>query len=307
MKKVILLATGWALDYWESDKEAPYPKTTYQQLHEWEELSKSCPLAGLGIYIKQREKDFTRIPFVYLKIRGMRYDPDTGKPFFDFKVTKKSSTQSKILTDRLPTENKKLFSAIDAGRLIKILKGIGEKPPEEWLNLVELAETHVDWHDYIGKYFLDLKSGNLGNEEFEDRVANLLTALGFDVVQKGHRIQGEYPDGIANFEDESVIVYDCKNRVDFIPTAEDNRAIEKYMKDEGKMRKGKTILSAFIAKSFGTASQKDVFYFSIDFLLYLLYKKLSLGSRFNLAPLKKILDNKISLTIETIDKEWLKS
>lgn len=307
MKKVILLETAWTSDYWESDKEAQYPKTTYTQLLGWEDLSKNCPLAGLGIYIKQKEKDFTRIPFVYLKITGMRNDTTTQQPFFDFKVIKKSNTQSKSLTDRLSAENKKLFSAIDAGKLIKILNEIDEKPPKEWLDFIELVETPVTWHDYIGKYLLDLKSGSLGNEEFEDRVADLLTALGFDVVQKGHRIQGEYPDGIAAFEDEYAVVYDCKNTLNFIPTAADNRAVEKYMKDEGKMRKEKTILSAFITKSFGAAPQKDVFYFSVDFLLYLLYKKLSLGSRFNLAPLKKILDNKISLTIETIDKEWLKS
>jgi hypothetical protein len=85
MKQVILLATCWASDYWESGKEAPYPKTKYTELPGWEELSKNCPLAGLGIYIKQKEN----IPFVYLKITEMRYDPNTHAPYFNFQVIKK--------------------------------------------------------------------------------------------------------------------------------------------------------------------------------------------------------------------------
>ncbi|ROL56130.1 hypothetical protein D9V84_09410 [Bacteroidetes/Chlorobi group bacterium Naka2016] len=304
MKKVILLATAWHSDYWESDKEAPYPGTTYTQLKEWDELSQNCPLAGLGIYIKQKENDFRTIPFVYLKITGMRYDPITQQPYFNFKVIKKASRESIELSIRLPSETRRLFSAINADQLIKILNEIGEKPPAEWLSLIESGQTSVSWEDYIGKYFLDLKSGNLSNDEFEDRIYNLLTALGFDVIQKGHKIRGEYCDGVAIFEGGYGIVYDCKNTVDFIPTAENKRALAKYLEDEKKLHEEKNLFNAFIAESFGL-EQNEVFYFSIDALLYLLYKKLIMGSKFRLSPFKKILDNKMSLTIETIKKEWL--
>jgi hypothetical protein len=112
MNRVIILATGWTEDYWGAEKEAQYPKTRYTELPDWEELSKHCPLAGLGVYITQKGKD--------------------------------------------------------------------------------------------------LRSGNLGNEEFEDRVANLLTALGFNVRQKGYKSRGEYPDGIAFLDDQYSVVYDCQ-------------------------------------------------------------------------------------------------
>jgi len=36
MKKILLLATVWQPDYWESDKEAPYPKHKYTDLPEWD-------------------------------------------------------------------------------------------------------------------------------------------------------------------------------------------------------------------------------------------------------------------------------
>jgi mRNA-degrading endonuclease YafQ of YafQ-DinJ toxin-antitoxin module len=304
MKQVILLATDWDPNYWESNKEAPYPKRKYTELPGWEELSKNCPLAGLGIYSKLKKNDLTKIPFVYLKIIGMRYESNTHEPHFNFELIKKSKTESKRLIDRLPEENKKLFSAIEAGQLIKILYEIGEEPPKEWFELIELVRTPVSWEEYIGKYFLKLKDVNISNSEFEDIVAKLLNALGFDITQKGHKIEGEFADGIAAFENDYAIVYDCKNIYDYIPTANDKRALEKYFNDERKVRKEKYLYKAFIAKSFGEA-QRDIFYLSVDSLLYLLYKKLTMGSKFTLLPFKKILDNNIMLTIKIINKEWL--
>ncbi len=307
MKQVIILATAWEPNYWDVDKEAPYPKTKCTDLPEWDELARNCPLPGLGVYTMQGKKDYRQEPFVYLKITHMRCD---GKPYFTFKAIKKSSTKSEDIIDKLPSQNKssplkpKLFSAIDVDQIIKILSEIGEEVPKDWLALIELTEIRVTWYDYIGKYFLDLREGNLSYEEFEDRVANLLKALGFEVSQKGHKTPENTPDGVATFEDEYHIVYDCKNTSNFIPTTEDNRAIKKYLEDEGKILKGK-IFGVFIARSFGEEQRRDIFYFRTEELLYLLYKKLSIGRKFNLAPLKKILDNKMNLTIETIDKEWL--
>jgi mRNA-degrading endonuclease YafQ of YafQ-DinJ toxin-antitoxin module len=304
MKQVILLATRWASDYWESDKEAPYPKTKYTELPGWEELSKNCPLAGLGIYIKLKKNDLTNIPFVYLKITGMRYDTNTHTPYFNFRVIKKSKTESKRLLDRLPKEKKKLFSSIEAGQLINILNEIGEEPPKEWSELIELVGREVSWENYIGEYFFKLKDVNISDSEFEDIVAKLLNALGFDITQKGHKIKGEFADGIAAFENDYAIVYDCKNTYNYNPTANDKRALEKYFDGERKVRKEKYLYKAFIAKSF-RGVQRDIFYLPVDSLLYLLYKKLTMGSKFTLSPFKKILDDNISLTIETIDKEWL--
>lgn len=107
-------------------------------------------MPGLGIYIKWKEKDFRENPFVYLKIIGMEYDPDTEGPCFYFKAIKKSDTPSKILIDKLPSENKnKLFSAIEVDLMIKILREIGEKPTEEWLSFIKEVKISGDWRDYL--------------------------------------------------------------------------------------------------------------------------------------------------------------
>ncbi|MGB9853143.1 MAG: hypothetical protein ACPLPX_09825 [Candidatus Kapaibacteriota bacterium] len=306
MKKILLLATAWEPDYWESDKEAPYPKTNYADLPEWDDLSKNCPLPGIGRYIIQKNKDYSSNQFVYLKITGMRYDPSTKQPYFDFKTLMKSKTESYKLKDHLPKFNQnKLFFAIESEKLIEILKNIGEDPPEEWLKLIEIKEEIIHWKDYIGKYFLEMEVKTLSNDEFEDRVFVLLNAIGFNVTQKGHTLPGEYPDGIASFDDYAV-VYDCKNTSSFSPSSADIRATTKYLEDEKKIRREKNMFSAFIAKSFGQQSSGDIFYFTINSLTYLLFKKLLLGSEFTLDPIKKILTNKTPLTTDLIDKEWRK-
>ena len=110
----------------------------------------------------------------------------------------------------------------------------------------------------------------------------------------------------SSFGNDYAIVYDCKNMQDFIPNAEDERAIRKYLNDEKTIRNEQHIYCAFIAKSFRREGRKDIFYLPITPLLYLLYKKLSLGSKFTLSPLKKILDNFILFKNETINKEWIK-
>lgn len=306
MKKVLLLATGWQPDYWESDQEAPYPRAKYTDLPEWDSLSKSCPLPGIGRYIKQKDKDLSKNSFVYLKIMGIRYDPDTKHPYFDFKALTKSNIESRILENKLPYDNRKLFSVIETEKLIEILQDIGEEPPEEWGKLIEIKEEIINWKNFIGKYFLEIEEKTLSNDEFENRIAVLLNALGFETDQRGHKVLGEYPDGIASFGNNYAIVYDCKNTQNFYPSAEDERAIRKYLDDEKKIRSERNIYCAFIAKSFRGQGKKDIFYLPINSLLYLLYKKLFLGSKFILSPLIKIFDNFTPLGEETIDKEWIK-
>lgn len=303
MKKIIILATGWDPNYWGVPKEAPYPKKSYRELIDWEELSKSCPLPGLGIYIKQKDRDYRNMKFIYLIIKGMRYDSVSEQPYFEFDPIQESSTESWRIINKLPSENTTLFSSIQSDILINILKNIGESPPEEWKILIELKETIISWQDYIGKYFLEIESKNLSNEEFEDRVSDLLRALGFDVIQKGHMIPGAYADGIFSL-DNYAVVYDCKNTSNFFPSEADKRAIDKYLQDEMRIRKEKKIFPAFIAKSFGRINRGDIFYFNVNSMVYLLYKKLQIGPKFILDPLKKIFENKTLLTNEIVDKEW---
>jgi hypothetical protein len=236
---------------------------------------------------------------------GMRFDPSTKQPYFDFETVAKSKTESRRLEGKLGGIYKKLFSAIDFEKLTGILRDLGEEPPDEWRGLAEAKEETIGWVDYVGKYFLEIEDKILSNNEFEDRVAVLLNALGFQVNQKGHKIPGEYPDGIASFGDDHAIVYDCKNTQYFMPSAADERAIKKYLDDEKKIRSERNISCAFIAKSFKGEGRKDIYYLPINSLLYLLYKKVFLGSKFTLSPLKKIFDNLISFGKETIDKEWI--
>lgn len=307
MKKILILATKppWAPNYWSDSPNAKYPKLKYSALPAWNSLADSCPLPALGIYFR----DYSREPFVYLKLKGMSYDSQSEEPSFDTQTIGSSNGESQTLIDKLPSSNKwrsgepKYFSSIEPKQLKDILQELSEDPPEEWKKLIQLKEQLATWRDYVGRHFLEIEEKDSSPYEFEDRIAALLNSLNFDVSQKGHKLAGEYADGIASFEDYQ-IVYDCKNTLNFLPSADDMRAIQKYLSDEKKIRKEKNIFPAFIAKSFKQGSRGDVFYFTVGALIYLLYKRLSLGPKFTLAPIKKILENKTPLTNEIIDKEW---
>lgn len=67
--------------------------------------------------------------------------------------------------------------------------------------------------------------------------------MDFDVTQKGHKLKEEFAYGIAIFDDDYGIVYDCKNRENFKPVSGDIRAIEKYLDDEQKILGGKNSLA----------------------------------------------------------------
>jgi len=63
----------------------------------------------------------------------------------------------------------------------------------------------------------------------------------------------------SSFGNDYAIVYDCKNMQDFIPNAEEERAIRKYLNDEKTIRNEQHIYCAFIAKSFRREGRKDIF------------------------------------------------
>jgi len=309
MCKVLLLATGRRRTYWNSPDEADYSRRSYRDLPEWESLARNCPLPGIGIYIKQKQNDFSSQYFVYLKVKGMRYDLINETPYFDFEPVGQSNTPSSGLVDKLGG-SVPLFSAKDCSEILTVLQALRETPPSAWKDLLSpeqntTSQARYTWEDYIGKYFLDIKDTNISNNEFEDRVCALLTAIGFEVEQRGHRVPGEYPDGLAFIDEEYGLVYDCKNSSNYRPTTDDNRAIRKYLEDEKKANRSKTLFPVFIAKSFASNDEKDIHHLDIEALNYLLYRKICLGSKFNLSRIKKLLDNKVTLNRDIIDKEWL--
>ena len=307
MNQVILLTTDWAKDYWHESKTAKYPgKVSYTQVPDWSNLAASCPLPGLGIYYRGRKNDYSRIPFVYIKINEMTYDPGTGNPYFRFEPVRVSKTQSDRLRAKLPPTCRGLISTIQIEDLLNVLSDIGEEPPDEWLKLPIAGTSQkpsLAWRDYLGNYFLELEGSNLSDREFEDRIASTLTALGFKVTQKGHKKEGAYADGVAIHEDTG-IVYDCKNSQNYAPTEDDIRALKQYTSEEMTLNSGKALNGAFIARDFRTQPRQNIFHLPVEALLYLLFVKLSKGNEFNLNPFKLLLKKGGELSRRKIDEYW---
>jgi len=305
--RVLILYTHWEPeDYWEQPREAPYPGRSYRELPEWDELAKSCPLPALGVYTKGRLKkdkyvDRTHKEFVYLRLLGMRFDRESGQPYFLIEPISRASRPSREFLKSFPATN--LFAVVDGDRILAVLRALGEEPPEDWVKLIGTKRFTISWRDYVGKYFLDLIDENLSNDDFEDRCWRLLVSLGFEVEQLGHKVIGEYPDGEATLDDV-VIVYDCKNISEYNPSAEDKRKLNGYVQDAKLKHKDKIVYGMFIAKSFDAMQTGDLFYVPVSSLVYLLYKKLMLGRRFSLSPFRKILAKKERIDETLIDNEW---
>jgi len=303
VNKVIVLCTVWKEDYWEKPGEAPYRKRSYMEIPEWNILSRNCPLPGLGIYTKKRGKDYTYRNFVYLRIDEMKVD-EAGQPHFIFNLIKTSKSPSIKFLDKYPQGAKDYSMHWLLIRYWKHYGSWGEEPPEEWVKLVERVKPEDRWREYIGKIFLELIDSELSNEEFEDRCFELLRAIGFEVRQLGHTVTGEYPDGEISINGDIVLVYDCKNIHNYTPKIEEKRKLNEYVEDAKLMYKDREVHGIFIAKSFGRIQRSDFLLFPVNALVYLLYKRIKLGRRFNLLPIRKIVKKNYILSKTLIDNEW---
>ncbi|MEO0131426.1 MAG: hypothetical protein ABIK73_00580 [candidate division WOR-3 bacterium] len=262
MKQCLVLTTNFRwkdapnVPYWEKNEaETPYRGMNYNQLDNWHELAENCPLPGIGRYYRE----YKSYAFDYLMITGMRYDESNGRPFFAFRYLQRSRTSSVELNRRLPIGN--LFCAVDPDTILRILDELGEQPPQDWLNLFETEIRISVWTDWIGQRFLDLKDAQLSNDEFEDRVFELFRALGLEGEQMGHKKEGTYPDGVVWYPESTAgkqfgFVYDCKNSVNYVPTADHLRAIEDYYQREQNAYSVPLNYKVFVAKGFGLHPHK---------------------------------------------------
>jgi hypothetical protein len=306
MAEILILCTYWEADYWENDKVAPYPKRSIKSV---QHLKSTLPLAGIGVYTKGKDRDFTAQPPCFLIIKNIT-ENEKGEPQFDFHhISTMQGVASSTFLNEIGIRN--LFFSISEEKLLSVLEKFGIKPPPEWQKLLEAkALPTPSWLDWIGKHFQDIQQ-TISNNEYEDRIAEIFTALGFEVEQLGHKQEGEYPDGIA-YSKDFAIIYDCKNRTNYFLNANDKRASIKYVQHAKRRieerRKIEKTHFALIAHSYDKVeNMSDIeketsskgFLLTSEVMLYLLYKKLSLGPAFLLADFEELISNHV-IEIEDI-------
>jgi hypothetical protein len=301
MTEILVLCTWWEPDYWERDKTASYPRRSIKPV---QHLKDKTPLPGIGVYIRGRGRNYTYQAPCFLIIKDIS-ENEKGEPLFDFHFISRMEglTSAEILRE-IP--KKELFFIVSEKEGLKALQNFNIQPPPEWLNLLgkKAPLPTPSWLDWIGRYFREILQ-TISNNEYEDRIAEIFIALGFDVKQLGHIQEGEYPDGIA-YSKDFAIVYDCKNRTNYTLNANDKRAIVKYVQHykpriEERKKIGR-IHFAIIAHSYDKIKnisdiEKETsskgFLLTSEDMLYLLYKKLSLGPAFLLADFEELISNKV--------------
>jgi len=309
LKEVLVLCTNWSGDYWESDNVAPYSKRLTESVRR---LKDTLPLAGIGVYLTREGGDFSTQPPCFLIIKDIT-EKEKRASLFDFQyVSKMQGITSSAFLNKVGV--RKLFFNVSGEKALSILKGLGIKPPIEWQKLLEaeLSSTPL-WRDWIGKRFQEILQ-IISNDDYEDRIAEIFKALGFEVEQLGHKKEGEYPDGIA-YSKDFAIVYDCKNKFNYFPIVNDRRAMTQYVRHEKRRIKELGIEKAyfaFIAHSYeGLEKISDIeketsskgFLLTSEIMLYLLFKKMSLGPSFLLADFEELASNQ-NITMESVERVY---
>ncbi len=308
---VLLLYTDWSWDYWAKDGEAPFPSRSYKELPDWNELKARLPLPALGVYAKMKQNDFRLLEFSYLVVQGMEYDV-RGIPKFQYSYKAKSKTKSEVLLRQFASRN--FFEARESDAVLRLLRDLGEQPPQEWLDLIDVGKalpSIESWREWIGQHFLLLSNTEISNEDFEDVTVDVFRALGFEVNQMGHKRPGSFPDGTLTASlSDFAIVYDCKNRSDYYPPEDDKRALLAYTQKEGRRlqeqnNRIRSVYSMFVAKSLAQEelSGADVFISADDFL-YALYKRVRLGKDFALTAFDEAAKRNGRMDKRFMDQEW---
>lgn len=309
MKETIILTTNFEKNYWSLGKIGKYPKTDiHQRLPQWKELKDQCPLLAIGLYTDKHQND----SFDFIIIKDITIH--NNAPVFDYDFIAKGKCTSQELYNQIESKGRLFYFSLELSNLISVLNQLNEKRPERWdslsyenalpINSINITTPQESWEQYIGSYFLALKNDQLSNNDFEDRTAKLLTALGFKVNQKGHQFIGTVADGVATLDTEFGIVYDCKNRINYKPDSNDMRAIDSYHKDEQIKYPNFEIYPCFIPKTTTNYIVSDKIIIPIESLLFLLYKKLEAGNNFRLNSIQNFFRNKRQMTIENIKVYW---
>lgn len=302
MDETIILSTNWGYDYWRKNKPGNFPKIPISyNVPNWKSIMEFCPLPSIGYYFGVCSSSL----FDYIIIKNITV-LDDNSPQFEYEFISTSKTTSESLDKKINNRKHKIYFSIEKEKLLKSLNELHESPPNKWLALTHKKNINPNWLDYIGSYYQDLIEKDLSSEDFEDKLASLLTALGFEVLQRGHKVKGSYPDGVATYEKDFAIVYDCKNSNNYYPTAEHLRAINQYYADEKRVQgKDKEMFCCLIAKKFTSLLNKECHLIPVESLLYLLQKKFKLGAKFKLDRIRTILVNNKIFSIENINNEWI--
>ena len=308
---ILILKTSTFENLWEKEGEAPYQRNYLKRLEEdLEKWKDDCPLPAISFYVKKQSNK----PPSFLSIEDITYERE--QVYFSFRLISQlqNITNYDIGKELDNNDVKKLFYTVGYDKIHSVLDKLKITPPEEWKKLLESPHNNDEsqgWKSWIGEHFLKIDPNinpDISYKDYEDIVKEIFTALGFKVKQMGYHLdKKEVPDGISKTENlpyNFAIVYDAKTGRNFLPSADDRRAMNLYLKKEiadpflqgiGKER----IYFAYIARGYAPninigeiRKQMDVhseiFLFTSEAMLRLLYWKIILGTNFPLAKLEDL-------------------
>ena len=299
-REILVLCTGWEPDYWEKKEKTYYPRKLAESVTH---LKQQTPIPGIGAYTKYRDRDLSHQPPAFIIIEEIG-ENERKEPTFKIRYLGRiGGLKSRTLFRELGRQE--LLFTVGYREVRGIFEKYGVKPPKIWMEALRSLER-PEWMNWIGAHYLTILEYPRA-EDYEDIVADIFTALGFEVDQMGHLKEGEYPDGILHTREYS-IVYDCKDIYNYYIDAKSKRAMRKYIEQARKRIKEERgitrVYFAYIAHSFNRGGFKNLaeiekttgtkgLLITTKALLYLLYKKLKMGRKFLLADFEELITGEI--------------
>ena len=249
---VVILATDWDPGFWQQTRNAPFPGERLK----WD-VPVPCP--AIGVYGKFKQPDLADKPPSFLIIQGVERN-EKGPIFRTEHLGVVQGITSDQLRKELGLPRFRLIDRMNPDKVVGALQRLGVSIPERWTELL----VHVippPGDEWLPPRFSLPES--ISNDLFEDRIAEMFRAIGYEVHQRGHRTSGRHPDGIALFREQYAIVYDAKNCYDYQLPAGDQRAMVEYVKNAREKfavgdRKIDDLYFAFVARGFGASARQGI-------------------------------------------------
>lgn len=309
--RLLVLKTRTSDDYFYQSREVNYPRLVASDA--LDEFMGNLPVAGLGVYVDSDREGAGAVsssqPPAYLRITGLRRD-ETGKSHIRFEfLGKMTETSSAELDRELATG--RWIEAVTRDAWVKAQQSLQVKPPREWEHIFEATSARPACVAFLGPRLLRLLDAGTDYETCKTTVAEVLTALGFDISPLKLVDQGETaPNGFActpvGERFGYWFIYDCRSKP-FRLRPEDGFRIKSHIRKAWREFPALKAVPADAARFLLLAPDYDrpneteqfaneieqqtgakVGLLTFEALLYVLTRKLALGYRFTVADVDRL-------------------
>ncbi len=311
MKPIIILKTNQTNDYWYESREVHYPRLmSYDFL---KEASDNLPVPGIGLYVDRhrdgRLEKLSHLEPALLRITNIRKD-ESGKTHIKVELVARVREVRSSDLDRLLGADR-WITAVSRNVWSQAQRELSIRPPRDWSHMLEVSEARPICHKFLGSRYLALLELDVDYVKIQEVVADVMTAIGFDVTRLSHIEKNETnPDGFACTPPGERFgywfIYNCKSTPFHLPPEAVFRTKSYLARYKKELPTLKAVPAAsarfmFVAPGFEAESETERnlaeierktgargCLITLEALLLVMTRRLQLGYRFTLGDFDKL-------------------